>query len=243
MGTTIGTRPSAIVGFFDRGYSREFHAESSILGDWMSKFDENLFGRIAVLNDYVTPEQLEECLEVCRSSSSKLHIGRVLLERGYISREQFDRIVALRKKKVRRLLRKPDEAQETDREFGVIARQEGVLGLDALESAVLEQERLKRLNLHFSLSEVLLSRGEIEAAEVLEILAAQGRRVLGCPSCDCHYRVVDFAAGKTYLCTRCESELVQPKFLDSLMVDAVLEDPDGESESSSDGMKAVSVDG
>jgi hypothetical protein len=189
----------------------------------MSKFDENLFGRIAVLSEYITPEQLQECLDSSREDGSKRHIGRLLLDRGYISREQFDRIVDIRRKKVRRLLRKPEEAQDTDREFGVLARQEGLIDLGILENAVLEQQRLKNLNLNCSLSEVLFASGSIDSEKILSILSKQGRRVLGCPVCDCHYRVIEFEDGRQYECSRCQSALAQPKFLDSLMVDAVLE--------------------
>jgi hypothetical protein len=102
-------------------------------------------------------------------------------------------------------------------------RQEGLVDLDTLEDAVLEQQRLAVLNLHFSLSEVLLSRGRVGARDVLSVLAKQGQRVLECPICDCHYRVAEFVEGRRYQCPRCQSVLEQAKFLDPLMVDAVLE--------------------
>ena len=190
----------------------------------MSKFDQNLFGRIAVLSNFLTQEQLQDCLDYQKSQSARIHIGHILLERGYLTSEQFDRILDIRRKKIRKLLTDPDEARESDREFGALVLKEGFLNLNQLEDAVLEQQRLKRLNLRFSISEVLVSRGDLTRAQVWDIQTQQEKRVLGCPVCDGHFRIVEFDAERVYSCPRCSHEgLVPPPFLDSMLVDAVLD--------------------
>ncbi len=197
----------------------------------MSKFDENLFGRIAVLSHYLTQEQLQDCLDWQRTQSSRVHIGHILLERGFLTNDQFDRILEIRRKKIRKLLTDRDEARESEREFSNLALRDGAIDLEQLEAAVLEQQHMRRLNLRFTLAEVLVSRGDLTREDAWRIQARQGRRVLGCPVCDSHYRIVDFRDGCEYSCPRCEHEaLVPPPFLDSMLVDAELESSGGDSD-------------
>ena len=188
----------------------------------MSKFDENLFGRIAILRDYLTKEELEKCLEVQRESISPKSIGQILLEEGYLNEEQLDRILDIRNKKVRKFLRRHEDSAEVDKEIGRLLLQKGMLDLDVLEGAVLEQQRLRGLNLHFSLVEVLVSRGDIAPQRILDILAERDWRMKLCPVCDAHYQIVNFLEDEEYVCPRCQSPLVGPAFLDTVMVDGVL---------------------
>ena len=188
----------------------------------MSKFDENLFGRIAVLNSYISRKDLEHCLELQQSGSTRKHIGHILLEEGHLTQEQFNRIVEIRNKKIRKLLRNQDDASENDREFARLVLQEGMLELDELEEAVLEQQRLRQFNLQFSLAETLVSRKQLTVESAKEILSMQGRSMLRCSLCDVQYRVVDCRADELYHCPRCKSELIRPVFLDPLMVEGVI---------------------
>lgn len=189
----------------------------------MSSLDENIFGRIAVLNDYLRPEQLEECLQIQRSESPSRRIGDILLERGYLTQEQLRTILEVRRKKVRKVQRDPLELQETDRRFGELALAERLVGLDDLEEAILEQQRLLGIGLHFRIGEILVARSKMKPADVLRILRAQGKRILICPACDTHYNVREFREGRAYSCARCRAALFEPKFLDTVAVDALLD--------------------
>jgi hypothetical protein len=190
----------------------------------MSKFDENLFGRIAVFKDYLTWEQLEECLKVQRSQSPTPRLGEVLLQKGYLGQEQLQTILEIRRKKVRKLLRDPQEVRDADRAFGALALKAGFISLEDLETAILEQERLARLSLHFRLGEVLVSKSFMEVKDVLEILRHQGKRIVLCPVCDSHFNVIGFREGRKYRCLKCQAELMEPKFLDTVAVDGFIED-------------------
>ena len=188
----------------------------------MSKFDENIFSRIAIFNNYVTKAQLEECIRIERGNSRDRRLGDILLEKGYISSEQLRAVLRIRRKKIRKYLRNPKEARESDKAFGREALTAGLINLDGLEEALLEQEYLARLNLHFQIGEVLVSKNRMSSDSVLKVLAQQGKRILLCPVCDCHYNVVEFQETKFYRCTKCESELAEPNYLDAVAVDALL---------------------
>ena len=53
----------------------------------MSRFDEHLFGRLAIYNRILTKDQLVECLALQRvqAPDERQQIGEILLERGYIT--------------------------------------------------------------------------------------------------------------------------------------------------------------
>ena len=188
----------------------------------MSKFDENIFSRIALFNNYISKAQLEECVHIKRQAGCEKSLGDLLLEKKYISREQLATVLSIRRKKIRKYLRNPKELRESDKAFGRLVLTEGLIDLDDLESALLEQEYLARLNLRFQIGEILIAKSRLSSESVLKVLAQQGKKILLCPVCDCHYNVVEFRENETYRCIKCESELAEPNYLDAVAVDAVL---------------------
>jgi predicted Zn-ribbon and HTH transcriptional regulator len=190
----------------------------------MSKFDENLFGRIALFKSYLTPEQLEGCLRIQRSERPPRLLGEILREQGYLTHHQLETILEIRRKKVRKLLRDPKDVREADRSFGELAMECGYLTLDSLESAILEQQRLTLMNLHFRLGEILVSKAYLDIDQVQEILGRQGKRIMLCPSCDSHFNVMGFRRGRLYRCQRCQAELMETRFLDTVAVDGFIDE-------------------
>ncbi len=193
------------------------------MGERMSRFDESLFGRVAVINGYVSKAALESFLRDHRESGSEMPIGEALVARGLLTREQLERILEIRQKKVRKLLRSQRDAEESDRAFARHVLLHEMVGTDELEDAVLEQLRLRQLNLHFSLPEVLFSRRKLTLQQVLEVLAAQGRAMLRCSLCDVQYQVAARGEGEEHRCPRCDAVLDPPLVLDPLMVEGVAE--------------------
>lgn len=189
----------------------------------MSRFDEHLFGRIAVLGGYVSREQLDACLQVQRQRYPQPYIGQVLLDEGYLNEEQIRNILAIRRQKLRKFNLTRVNAADRDRDFAKQALREKLLNLDQLEDAVLEQQLLRALNLHFTLGEVFLSRRDMEKADILRILTIQGRRMLCCPVCDCHYRAPEYRQEERYECRKCGSVLAPSRFLDDQLADGILE--------------------
>jgi hypothetical protein len=188
------------------------------------RFDENLFARIGVHNGFLSREQLGECLEEARSSPSSRDLGTILLEKGYLTEEQLRWIQEIRRKKIRKMLRDTKEIERSEKAFGQIALRRGLVSLEDLEAAIVEQERLNRLNLQFRLGEILVSRGKLEVEQVREILGEQKKKILHCRTCDFHYNVFDPRKGEVHRCRKCGDELVEPLFLDAIAVDGVIDD-------------------
>ena len=189
----------------------------------MSKFDENLFGRIAVFKNYLTWEQLDDCLRLQRTEPAKRKLGEILRDRGYLTDEQLQNILEIRKKKVRKLLRNPKEVRENDKGFGLIAVEAGVITFDQLEAAMLEQDRLSKLSLHFRIGEILVASKAMTMDDVEKVLSIQGKRILVCTLCDAHFNVLGYAKDRAYSCLKCQAELTVPEFLDTVAVDGYID--------------------
>jgi len=185
--------------------------------------EENLFGRIAVYGNYIRPDQLEECLRIQREESPTRPLGEILVSRGYIDDEQLRMILEIRRKKGRRGSRRSDAAREQESQFGKLALEASLITMDDLEDAILEQQRLDSLNLHFRLGEILVTKGKMMPSDVLEILRRQGKRLLVCPVCDLHYNVKGFRNDREYACTRCPAKLLEPRYLETVAADAFIE--------------------
>jgi hypothetical protein len=189
----------------------------------MSKFDENLFGRIAILSNCLSREQFDECVQVQAAMPEKGFLGQILLERGYLTEPQLERILDIRRRKILKLTRSQADAREADRELVELVLRHGLLELGELEDAVLEQKRLRQLNLHLSLCEVLVSRGKLELGRALDLLAEQGRMLLRCVACERHFAAGGAREARNHGCRTCGGELTSPLFLDAAMTDGALE--------------------
>jgi hypothetical protein len=192
----------------------------------MSHFDEHLFGRIAVLNGYLSKDQLHECLALQNGMepSQRIPIGEILRSKGYLTEKQLGQILEIRKSKLRKLLRDAKEIIRNDKVFGLIAVRKGRVALDQLESALLEQQRLKLKNFQIRLGEVLVSLKCLKVADVQDILAEQGNI---CPACDCHFTIIGHSLEKRYRCSQCGEQLKSPSHLDTVVTDGVLEGTEG----------------
>ena len=189
----------------------------------MSHPDDNLFGSVALLTQCVRHDRLQECLRLQRSESPHRSLGEILLERGYITKEQLQTVLEARRKRGKKQLAAPEDMASADRAFGQLAMSRGFVTVDDLESAVLEQHRLRGLNLRFGLGEIFVAKSKMKPSDVLEILSQQGKMVLLCPLCELHYNVVRFQKGKLYACPHCGAALLQPKFLETVAVDGVIQ--------------------
>lgn len=189
----------------------------------MSTNEAHLFGRIAAANGFATREQVEECLEIQRTGTSHRSLGGIMLEKGYLTQDQLSLILNIKRKRARSPSRRSAELRAVDRSFGAIVLEEGLVTLIDLEDALLEQQRLAGLNLHFRLGEILVAKSRLKPEDVLRILRRQGKAILVCYPCDNHYQVVRYTEGAQYSCPACGGFLKFPKYLDIVSVDAVVE--------------------
>ena len=94
----------------------------------------------------------------------------------------------------------------------------GLVGQAALDEALIRKPSSRK-----RIGEILVARSKMRVSDVLKILRSQGKRILICHACDTHFNVREFREGQTYACSRCGAPLFEPKFLDSVAVDAMLD--------------------
>ncbi len=191
----------------------------------MANFEEHLFGRIAVLNGYLTPEQLETCLLKQRElrASSPIKIGKLLLQEGLLNEEQLAKIVDIRRKKMRRLARSAEEILHAERRFRKKVLHVQAVTPNQLESAVLEQQRLQSLNIQVPIWEVLISAGHLTSEVALNLLEEEGLRIMACKPCDLYFKIEAGTPKEKCRCERCGQVLTHPKFLDTITHDGVIQ--------------------
>mgnify|MGYP001609143150 CR=1 FL=1 len=171
--------------------------------------EDNLLGKLAVAFGFVTPGQLEECVRAQSEIEAPPLLGTLLLERGYIERDELRDLIEFQKEKLssadtRRVQR------ENDRMFGYLAIQLGLVTATEIRAAVEEQVFLGKRGLRFRLGEILVKRGALKAEKVDEILRRQQRYLVICPSCDRRHVAFDREPGETFACA-CGRALQAPE--------------------------------
>ncbi|HKS17344.1 MAG TPA: hypothetical protein VJU16_08530, partial [Planctomycetota bacterium] len=85
-----------------------------------------LFGEIAVQEKYITPAQLDECLQIMRSTKPAPRVGRILMDKGYLTQLQVEVILDIQRVNLadRRTRR------ETGQLFGQLAAASGFCTAD-----------------------------------------------------------------------------------------------------------------
>ena len=184
--------------------------------------EDSLFGKIALHNNFISQEQLEECLERQHEADTPKLLGMIMLERGYISREQLRLILEYQKKNLQRPATDPDEQKE-DIAFGFLAVKLSYTTLDRVYECVREQARMARLGLYFRLGEIFVNRQYLTADQVGDILARQNKTILECPGCASRYNVIGYQPGREVKCTKCGAALEAPSDPTSVTVDDALD--------------------
>ena len=112
--------------------------------------------------------------------------------------------------------RSPEEQWSVDRSFGQIAISRGWISVEQLESALHEQEQLRRIRLGFRLGEVFVRKGNLSVRQVREILRAQGISRSDCEACG----GVMEEPTKNECCPQCGGDLRPSLCLDPVATDA-----------------------
>lgn len=176
--------------------------------------EDLLFGKVALRKGMISQAQLDECLKEQEASEGAKLIGMVLLERGYISRDQQREIIEYQKQHQNRPVTDPEE-QKADIAFGFLAVQKNYTTLNRVYECVREQARTAKLGLFFRLGEIFVNKGYLTVDQVQDILRDQNKTILECEGCATRYNVIGYEEGKTIKCTKCGRRLVAPDDMSS----------------------------
>ncbi len=162
------------------------------------KVKERLLGELAIRAEFITREQLDECLEYqerCRAADKKVpRIGEILAHKEYLTRKQ---VAALLSGKFNRQRGK----------FGEIAVRLGFVSREKLQAALEEQKAGAHPKL---IGQLLRSQNLMRSHQIKAVLAAQGKTIVRCLHCKKRYTIRDFQPGR-FRCKRCQALLVKHK--------------------------------
>src|SRR6185295_19052565 len=155
---------------------------------------ERRLARIAVQRKYLTGTQLCVCIESRRGSSIPLE--RIFVERGFLTPQEAEELIRL-----------TNEATTTAPPFGELLIQRGLASDTQVLDAYAVKTQLATQNIHRYLGEILVERHVISPAQVSELLAQQGKRVVDCTGCGYRFNAIH---DEGYECPECGLRL-EPK--------------------------------
>lgn len=181
---------------------------------------ELLFGQIAVGQKFCTPGQVDECarlqLQMQSPHQPAPKLGEILLEKGYLTRDQVARTLDLQKQNlsvVDPLVKKRKEAIL----FGKLAVRQGLATQEEVDQALRVQAQTGEKR---SLGEILVAQNSLTAIQVKELLERQLKKVMHCGACRLTFTVLTLSDRKRIECPRCKEPLEEGRFGETTRTDA-----------------------
>lgn len=171
--------------------------------------EDFLFGRIAVLNNIITQEQLDEAIAIQKSRPYFSPIAIILLHKNYISRQHLQTILETQKKRLPRPAISPQEKRE-DLIFAYLAEKLQYTNIDAIYDAIGLQTQMVKRGLLLRLFEVLVNQGYLLPKHAEDILTIQEQAIISCPDCDTKYNILGLQTS-VFVCKKCNAELHIPE--------------------------------
>lgn len=168
--------------------------------------EDHLFGKIAVLNNFITEEQLQEALQIQNSNTDLLSLPLILLRLGYISNEQFRDILETQKRRMPRPAVNPQEKKE-DLVFSYLAVRNSYAEEEEVNKCLTQQAFLARRGLLFRLSEIMVVQKVISLLQAEKLIAEQESLIVACPNCGLRYNMLGLQT-EQFICKRC-GDMVQ----------------------------------
>lgn len=166
--------------------------------------EELLFRRIAGEGQLITPEQLEECLEIQRKNPHATSLFVTMIEKGYINHKNMATIL----KKI------PPQISEAlplftnaNKKFGELCVEKGFVSTVQVAECLSTQEKLKAEGRHFRIGQILMEKKFITVHQAQVILEFQGKKILRCPTCETKFNIRHYQPHKRYQCPKCNGEL------------------------------------
>ena len=136
-----------------------------------------VIGELAVRENYLTREQLEELVGFQQSNGFTQPLGALMLERKMISREELDALL----KRQKQAITDYEKALSVSGLFGRIAIEQGFLSEKQLAQAIRLQLADDFEGKHAKIGQILLKMKALTPSQFWEIIRAQG--VFKCAHC------------------------------------------------------------
>ena len=160
-----------------------------------------LIGQIALDLQFLTREQLQECIDLQAGQVQAKPIGTILLENRFLSATQLAAVLAEQQRRLNESL--PYAPKERGAvAFGRLIIERGLVTPEHVNQALRAQQDLAERGIRKRLGELLVEAGHLEADAVPEVLKSQGKTLMACTFCGAHLNVLtDISPG--YPCRKC----------------------------------------
>lgn len=176
----------------------------------MSIIKEDItFGRIAVLNNIISEQQLEEAVISQKQTDTLRPLGIILMEKGYITKDQLKTILEVQKKRMPKPATTPQERRE-DIVFAYLAVSRKYIDLETAYQCFQKQIDFVRKGLLFRISELLVNHRYLSVKVAEAILNIQEQRTVECPQCKIRYNTIGLGAQAEFSCKKCLGSLAVP---------------------------------
>ena len=169
---------------------------------------DRLFGQIAVELGILSPEQLEEALQVQAKAETVVPLGLVLMDLRLVSREDLEKILEAQRKLLDRTVERSKDQKE-DQLFGKVAVHLGFLTQDQLSECLGMQKR-EGPDSNLRLGELMMRKGLVDPEKVRRVMEVQAGLAVPCPRCATLHNVVMFMPGTTIPCRKCSLMIAVP---------------------------------
>lgn len=169
---------------------------------------DRLFGQIAVELGIITPEKLEEALEVQATAPTTRPLGLVLMDLRLVTRDDLEKILEAQRRIADRQKEKSKDQKE-DQMFGKVAVRLGFLSQDQVTEC-LDLQKRGDAEAGLRLGELMVRRGLIGPVEVRRVVEVQSGLAIPCPACATLHNIVMFMPGSTIPCRKCSTSITVP---------------------------------
>jgi hypothetical protein len=195
----------------------------------MDHIDNDKFGEIALSLGFCTADQIRSCLDIQRDTTENLSLGQSLLREGFISGEQYSRVLTLLRSSLGKARQAPDDPFQPETSGGLTnpevptaeEREDDLLGKLAVREGWIAAADLKAClqrekpgTPRQPLAKILVTKGYLTPARAKDLLARVSRRLMFCRGCEKSFTVLSIANSRNVNCPHCRKPLEEGKLPD-----------------------------
>jgi len=154
-------------------------------------------------------------------SSDNKKLGNILVEKGFLTVEQANEVLGIQDANLQSPTNHPERRLE-DVIIGKLIVKHGFANQDQVNEALRTQALREQEGSYYRLGEVMVEKGFMSVADVLNVLKIQQKQIMICPGCGSRFNVASFKPGRRYKCKRCKTLLSVPAELESVEVDTTI---------------------
>ncbi len=173
----------------------------------MAEEDEILLGKLALKLSFLSASQLEDALRDQDFYTPGTPLGEILVDKGYLSKDQLERLLETQKKNLAKRDRYLNNSTRKDTLFGKIAIRLGYVDEHQMNWCLREQGKPPEQGGGRRLGAYLVENEFMTHAQVQKILEEQQRGLCECPDCDKRYNIIGYSVDTVYKCKYCNVPL------------------------------------